>query len=387
MNGVLVVSEVALALALLVGAGLLTRSFASFYRWNPGIDRDHILVVSNFSNPGDYQTTQSLLNLYRTLDAEILALPGVRAVGRTSAGPLFGGNEGDQVFPGEEAGSTGRGIHVRWFDVSPGYFESMGIRLVDGRAFTNQDDETAPLRVMINETLARLLWPGESPLGRLIWGQMLDTSFEVVGVVADVPPLDPDASVEAEMYWPQAQAIRPFTWFTVRTEGDPATVSGLLADRIRSVDRNLQVGEVRGYDALVARRLVQPRFNMLLIGIFSGVAVILAAVGIYGVVSRSVAARVREIGIRVALGAPQKKVLAEVMGSSLGLAGVGVGVGLVLALILSRFIRSLLHGIVPTDPLTYATVALGLFGVAVLASFIPAAGATRVSPMESLKGE
>jgi len=387
MNRILVVSEVALALALLVGAGLLTRSFASFYQWNPGIHRDHLLVVSNFANPGDYRTRASIVNLYRTLDAELEALPGVRAVGRTSAGPLFGGREGEQVFRGEEAGSTGGGLHARWYDVSPGYFESMGIPLVMGRGFTNQDDERAPAMAIINETLARRLWPGENPLGRVIWGELHDASWEVVGVVADVPPLDPDAPVDPEMYWPQAQYTRPVTHFTIRTEGDPATLRGLVADRIKSVDPNLQVGEIRDYDQLVARRLVQPRFNMFLIGIFSGVAMILAAVGIYGVVSRSVAARVREMGIRIALGAPRGKVLGEVMKGSLAMSGLGVGLGLVLALVLSRFIQSLLHGILPTDPLTYGTVALALFGVAALASFIPALGATRVSPMKSLREE
>ncbi len=387
MNGILVVSEVALALALLVGAGLLTRSFASFYQWDPGIDREHLLVFSNFANPGDYRDSEAIVNLYRTLDAELASLPGVRAVGRSSAGPLFGGNEGEQVFPGESAGSTGRGIHARWYDVSPGYFESLGIPLLMGRGFTNQDDRNAPRIALINETMARRMWPGENPLGRVIWGELHDVSWEVVGVVADVQPLDPDAPVDSEMYWPQAQYTRPFTHFTVRTEGDPATVRGLVVDRVKSVDPNLQVGPVQDYDELVARRLVQPRFNMLLIGIFSGVAMILAAVGIYGVVSRSVAARTREMGIRVALGAPRTQVLAEVMKGSLWMAAMGVGVGLVLALFLSRFIRSLLHGIVPTDPLTYGTVALGLFAVAVLASLIPAVVATRVSPMESLREE
>jgi len=387
MNGILVVSEVALALALLVGAGLLTRSFASFYRWNPGIDREHLLVVSTFANTGDYDTREAIVNLYRNLDEELASLPGVRAVGRTSAGPLFGGREGQQVFPEGQAASTEQGIQARWYDVSPGYFESLGVPLVTGRMLTPRDDESAPSVAVINQALAERLWPGENPLGRVIWGELHNYSWEVVGVVANVPPLDPDAPVDPEMYWPQAQRPRPVTFFTIRTSVDPASVQGLVANRIKSVDPNLQVGQVRGYDELVNRYLVQPRFNMLLIGIFSGVAMILAAVGIYGVVSRSVAARTREIGIRVALGAPGTRVLREVMKNSLGMAGAGVGAGLVLALFMSRFIRSLLHGIVPTDPLTYATVALGLFGVAALASFIPAFGAARVSPMESLREE
>lgn len=386
-NGVLVISEVALALALLVGAGLLTRSFASFYRWDPGIDQEHLLIASISANTGAYQSREAIINLYRNLDEQLATLPGVRSVGRTSAGPLFGGWEPDQILPAEERGSGGQGHQARWYDISPGYFETLGVPLLMGRNFTTEDDEEAPQVTIVNQTLADLLWPGENPLGRNVWLEMHDDTREVVGVVADIPPLDPDASVEPEMFWPQAQYARPVTFFVIRTEGDPATVRGLIEDRIKEVDPNLQLRAVRSYDELLARYLVQPRFNMLLIAIFSGVAMVLAAVGIYGVVSRSVVARTREIGIRIALGAPRTRVMREIVGGSVGLAGAGIGVGLVLALILSRFIRSLLHGVVPNDPLTYGVVALTLFGVAVLASLIPAAMAARVSPMESLRGE
>jgi predicted permease len=387
LNGALVISEVAVALALLVGAGLLTRSFASFFRWNPGIDREHLLIVSNSSSTGAYQSGEAIINLYRTLDEHLASLPGVRSVARASAGPLFGGWEPDQVLPAEQAGATGQGHRARWYDISPGYFETLGIPLLLGRAFTREDGEDAPQVLIVNETLADLLWPGENPLGRSIWLEFHDGTREVVGVVADVPPLDPDAPVEPEMFWPQAQYVRPFTYFLIRTEGDPSTVRGLVADRIREVDPNLQVGRVSTYDELLARQLVGPRFNMLLIAIFSGVALVLAAVGIFGVVSRSVAARTREIGIRIALGARRGEVLTEVVGGSVVLAAVGVGLGVGMALVLTRFIRSMLHGVVATDPLTYLTVSLGLFGVALLASLIPAFGATRVNPVESLQGE
>ncbi len=387
LNGILVISEVALALALLIGAGLLTRSFASFFQWDPGIDQGHLLVVSNSSSTGTYQTDEDVIVLYRTLDEQLAALPGVRSVGRTSAGPLFGGWEADQVLPGEQAGQTGQAQRARWYDVSPDYHQTLGVPLLRGRGFSSDDDMAAPQVVVVNQTLADLLWPGQDPLGRTIWSEMHDQIREVVGVVADVPPLNPDAMVEPEMYWPQAQYTRPFTYFVLRTEGDPGTVRGLVEDRIKTVDPKLQVGTVLDYRELLARRLVQPRFNMLLIAIFSSVALILAAVGIYGVVSRSVATRTREIGIRIALGAQRTVVLKEVVGGSMTLAAFGIGVGLILALVLSRFIRSLLHGVVPTDPLTYLTLALGLFLVAFAASLIPAFGATRLNPVESLRGE
>ncbi|MFC1575173.1 ADOP family duplicated permease [Gemmatimonadota bacterium] len=386
-NGILVVSEVALALSLLVGAGLLTRSFASFFRWDPGIDREHLLIVSLSSSTGAYQGGAAITNLYRTLDEELLALPGVRAVGRTSAGPLFGGYEPDQIYPAEEAGTGGPGRQARWFDISPGYFGALGIPILRGRGFSPDDGPEAPQVVVVNQTLADQLWPGEDPIGKSIWMEMHDGTREVIGVVADVPPLDPDASVDAEMFWPQAQYTRPFTYFAIRTEGDPSVVRSQVVDRIKGVDPDLQPGTVRDYRELLNGRLVQPRFNMLLTGIFSVVAAILAAVGIYGVVSRSVAARTREIGIRIAMGAPRVKVLTQVVGGSMALCGAGVGLGLVLAFVLSRFIRSLLHGVAPTDPLTYGSVAMGLFIVAVAASLVPAVSASRVDPMDSLRGE
>ena len=387
MTGALIVSEVALALALLVGAGLLTRSFAAFYRWEPGIDREHLLVFSTSVMTGAYQGRDAILGIYRTLDEELGSLPGVRSVGRTSAGPLFGGFEPDLILPGERAGSGDTGIQARWFDVSPDYFETLGVPVLQGRGFGLDDDGDATMVMVINETLANRLWPGEDPIGRSIWLEMHDGVREVIGVVRDIPPLNPDGTTDPEMYWPQAQYTRPVCFFVVRTEGDPVPLQRQVVERIEAVDPNIQVGAVQTYDALLARRLVQPRFNMALLGIFSAVALVLAAVGIFGVVSRSVAARTREIGIRIALGARRKTVVQQVVRQSVTLVAVGVGAGLALALILSRFIRSFLHGVVPTDPITYGSVSLILFGVAVLASLIPALSASRVDPIESLREE
>lgn len=387
MNGILVVSEVALALALLVGAGLLTRSFASYYQWNPGIDQDHLLVFSTSVATGSYQGDEAVIGIYRTLDQEIIGLPGVTHVGRSSAGPLFGGFEPDLVLRSEDAGSGDPGIQARWYDTSPSFLGTLGVPVLRGRTFTTDDNGDTPMVVVINETLANRLWPGEDPVGRGIWMEMHDGLREVIGVVGDIPPLDPDAAVDPEMYWPQAQYTRPFTYFMVRAEGDPLPLQRQIVDRIESVDPDIQVGTMWNYDSLLARRLVQPRFNMLLIGIFSAVALILAGVGIYGVVSRSVAARGREIGIRIALGARRSKVVKQVVGQSVAMVGTGVALGLILALILSRFIRSFLHGVVPTDPLTYSSVALILFGVAVIASVVPAITASRVDPMDALREE
>jgi putative ABC transport system permease protein len=263
----------------------------------------------------------------------------------------------------------------------------MGIPVLRGRGLAAEDNMEAPMVAVVNETLANRLWPGEDPLGREIWLDLHDGTRQVVGVVADVPPLNPDASPRPEMYWPQAQYTRPFSYFVIRTEGDPSTIQGLIADRIHAVDPDIQVGRVMDYDGLVSQRLVQPKFNMLLISIFSAVALVLAGIGIYGVVSRSVASRTREIGIRIALGAKRARVVKEVVSQSAGMVGVGVLLGLGLALILSRFIRGFLHGVVPTDPLTYSSVALGLFAVAILASLVPALTASRVDPMDSLREE
>jgi predicted permease len=385
-NEALVVTEVALALALLVAAGLLVRSFASFHRWDPGFQREHLLTVSLTATTGAYESREAILNLYRTLDQELEALPGVESVARSSAGPLFGGWEPDRVLPEERAGEEG-GIQARWYDVSPAYFETLGIPVVRGRGFTPDDGMDGPPVVVVNETLARLLWPGENPVGRKLRLEMHDATREVLGVVADVPPVDPDAPVEPEMFWPQAGYTRPVTFFVIRTEGDPTGLREVVVNRIQEVDPDLQTGIVRSFDDLMDRRLVEPRFNMLLITIFGGVALILAAVGIYGVVSRSVASRTREIGIRIALGAPRRRVLTNVVAGSMALTGIGVGVGLLVAFALSRFIAGLLHGVPPTDPATYSAVALGLIAVAFFASLLPALGASRVDPMTSLREE
>jgi putative ABC transport system permease protein len=386
-NGFLVVSEVALALALLVGAGLLTRSFLAFHQWDPGIDQDHLLVFSTTVTTGSYDTRDAVLNVYRSIGEEMSALPGVRSVARASAGPLFGGFEPDQVYPAEEAGTEGMGHQARWYDVSTDYFSTLGIPTLRGRGLTSQDNAEAPMVVVVNETLANRLWPGEDPIGREVWLEMHDGVREVVGVVADVPPLDPDAAVDPEMYWPQAQYTRPFSYFILRTEGDPDLLKPLIADRIHSLDPDIQVGTLFDYESLLGRRLVQPRFNMFLLAIFSGVALVLAGIGIYGVVSRAVASRTREIGIRIALGAGRSQVVGQVVGQSVGIAGLGLILGLALALALSRFIRGFLHGVVPTDPITYGSVTVLLFGVAVLASLVPAVTASRVDPMESLREE
>lgn len=386
-NGILVISEVALALALLTGAGLLTRSFTAFSRWDPGIDKDHLLTASAWVSGGSYPSTEAVIGLYRRLDEELLAIPGVRSVGRASSGPLFGGREPDQIFPAEEAGRGGTGLPARWYDVSPEYFRTMDIPLLRGRGLTPDDDMDAPMVMVVNETLAERLWPGEDPLGREVWLEMHDGTRQVVGVVADVEPLDPDALTEPEMYWPQAQYTRPVTFFVIRTEGDPSSLKGLIPDRIHSVDPDIQVGAVSGYDDLMSRQLRQPKFNMLLVGTFSAVALILAGIGIYGVVSRAVAARTREIGIRIALGAGRSSVVAQVVRQSATLAGIGVVLGLILALALSRFIQGFLRGVVATDALTYATTALMLFGVAGMASLLPALTASRVDPIESLREE
>ncbi|MFC1662305.1 FtsX-like permease family protein [Gemmatimonadota bacterium] len=388
VNGALVIAEVALALTLLVGAGLLTRSFASFFRWEPGIDRDHILTLSVTATTSEYRgDPEAIIRLYRTIEEQVGSLPGVRGIGRASAGPLFGGWEPDQIHPGPQAGEVGSGRPVRWYDIGPGYFDALGVPILAGRDFSIDDDMEAPRVALVNQSLANRLWPGESPLGKTVWLEMNEIAREVVGVVADIPPLDPDAPVESEIFWPQAQYTRPFSHFVIRTEGDPTGLERPVVDRIKEIDPKIQVGTVWNYRSLLNRRLVQPRFNMLLIGIFSGVAMVLAAVGIFGVVSRSVAARTREIGIRIALGSPRGRVLSEVVGSSMALTGVGVALGLVLALLLSQSIRTLLHGVVPTDPLSYFTVAAGLLAVAFLASLFPALAASRVDPMESLREE
>jgi putative ABC transport system permease protein len=388
IRSVLVATEVALAVVLLVGAGLLLRSFAQLLDWQPGFDRSNLLMVSVFSSPAKYPQGRQVAQLHQRAVAELTQLPGVLSASATSAGPLFGG-DGEQEFriEGRPEPPAGQKPVVAWFDIEPSYFRTLGIPFLEGRDFNERDTRDTPTVGIINETMARRHWPGTSPIGQRVHMGASQVTLEIVGVVSDVRPFRPDTVPQPEIYWPHQQMPRWAIHMVVRTSGDPTAVIPAVRTRLGQLDPEMELGRFFTMSDLVDRQLVNPRFNMMLLGIFALVAAAVAMVGVYGVMAFLVAQRTREIGVRMALGALPQDVFRMILGHGGRLALAGIATGLAAALGLAGLIRSLLIGITPSDPLTFAGVAALLLAVALLACWIPARRATRVDPMVALRYE
>jgi predicted permease len=380
----LVVGELALAVALVAGAGLFTRSFVTLTMWRPGFEREHLLTFSTFAPTATYSTRASLVSLLSRVEAELASVPGVTSVGSASAGPLFGGRETWELGY-ESHGRPLRGS-VRWFDASPGFFRTLGVPVVRGRSLSETDAIGGPAVGVVNETLARRFWPDENPIGKtLTFAVGKETEvFTVVGVVRDVPSLRPDEPVDAQLYWSNRQNPRPFTYFLVRTSVPPAGVAAAITARMKAVDRDLEARGIETLPEQMSRALTTPRFTMLLVTGFGAAALILAAIGTYGLLSYVVSQRRREIGIRLALGARPGQVLRSVVRRAVTLASAGVCVGLAATLIGGRAIRSLVVGVPWYDPATLAASACILLAVAAVAALVPALRASRVDPLTTL---
>ena len=278
---------------------------------------------------------------------------------------------------------------VRWFDVSPGFFRTLGVALRQGRALDAHDVDGAPPVCLVNEALVRRYWPGLDPIGRTIVfpvGKERET-FTVVGVVADVPPVSPGVAVEPEMYWSNRQNPRPYTWVVVRTTAAPALLATVIRARVKEVDRDFGVSTVSTMPELLGRELNTPRFEMILLESFGLVALMLAAVGTYGLLAYLVTLRRREIGIRLAIGAPRARIVSDVLSRGLGLAGIGIAAGLLAFLALGRWVAALAPGVSMHDPLTMSATALVLIAVATVACAVPAVRAGRVDPALTLGAE
>jgi len=388
LRNALVISEVALAFLLLVGAGLLTRSFAGLLHWQPGFDAGHLVTIPAFSSQGKYPKAEQVGEAFARAASELRALPGVLTVGAGSAGPLFGG-DGDQEFQiaGRPLAPAGERPTAAWFDADHNYFQAFGIGLVRGRYFTVADRAGTPGVAIVNETLASRYWPGQDPIGQHIEMLLTKMNLEIVGVVRDVKPFRPGEVAKAEVYWPFAQFPRWGVQFIVRTSADPAAAIPALRARLEQFDPDMTVGQIRTMEQHVQRQLVDPRFNMTLAMIFAAVALATAAVGIYGVLAFSVVRRTQEIGVRMALGAARRDVCCLVIGQALQLALAGLAIGLLGALWLTRFLKDLLIGVAPQDPITFTVTAALFLAITVLACYVPARRATAVDPMVALHHE
>jgi len=386
LRSILVVSEVALALVLLIGAGLLTRSFVQLLRWEPGFDQSNLMVVWLLASDGKYSDAGQAVNVFRLGTEEVRSVPSVVSVSMTSAGPLFGGKEPDEfTIAGRPAPEPGRAPVALRYNIGPGYFRTLGVPVVRGREFTDADVRDAPPVAIVNETLARRHFPSEDPLGRQV--TMLGGPMTIVGVVADIEPFRMGDPVESEIYWPTSQRPRYATYLVIRTASDPTSVIRPIEQRLKALDPDMNVSSFRTMGSLVDRQLVSPRFNMMLMGVFGSVALLLAAIGIYGVISYSVAQRTREIGIRVALGANERDVIRSIVGRGMAPVIVGVALGLAAAFGVTRVLVSLLVGVRPTDPLTFVAIAAVLMLVALAACYLPARRAARVDAVDALRSE
>jgi len=395
IRGVLVAAEIAMAMLLLVGAGLLLRSFSRLQEVPPGFQADHLLVADLPLSLTAYSKPQQRFEFFDRLVARAKSLPGVRSAGAASFLPVSGGSGALHFnINGRPPKSPHDYTVTGYRTVTPNYFETLGMPLAQGRFFTAADTEKAPTVVVINSAMARTYFPGENPLGkRLQLGAIPESDvpwMEVVGVVGDVRQgldLDP----QAEMYLPYRQADQVLPVFqlsiVLRTATDPLLQAAALRSALGEIDPNQPLVRVRTMEENMAATVAQPRFRTWLIGIFAALALVLAGVGVYGVMSYTVTQRTSEIGIRVTLGAQPEDVFHIIVGEGLRLALAGVGAGILAALALTRLLRSFLYGVSAYDPLTFGGVALILTLVAVAASFFPARRATLVDPLVALRYE
>ena len=391
VRNLLVVSEIALSLVLLVGAGLLIRSFIRLQQFDLGFNPDN-LATMRIQLPGSkYREAAQVDAFYRQLLERIESVPGVQSVGAISA--LFlddTPNSTNFSIEGRPVPTGADAIEVPFDSVSPGYFRTMGIQLQAGREFDQREVSGAPPVVIINETFARRFFPDEDPLGkRFVYGGPGPDNpwITIVGVVGDMRRTGFDRPVRPETFLPHSQAPSGVLTVVARTASNPENLSGTLRSEVWAVDKDQSVFDLKTMDQTLSEMSSQRRFNMLLLGVFAALALTLAAVGIYGVMSYSVAQRTHEIGIRMALGARGTDVLGMVVKRGMVLVAAGIGVGLIGAIGLTRLMSSLLYGISATDPLTFVVIPFVLAAVALGACFVPARRATRVDPMIALRYE
>jgi putative ABC transport system permease protein len=386
VRGLLVASETALALVLLIGASLLIQSFLVLTRWEPGFERENLLTTWLLASSAKYETADQAEAVFQQAIDEVEALPSIESVGATSAGPLFGGKEPDEILiEGRPVPPAGERPVAQWYDVSPNYFRTLGLPMLRGRDFTLTDRRRSSPVAIVNETLARRFWDDRNPIGDRI--RVRDRMMTIVGVVGDVQPFRPGDAIQPEVYWPKQQAPRYATYLVIRTEGDPSNVTHSVQDRLKQLDPDMGVSRMTTMEELIDRRLVSPRFHMLLMGSFGLVALVLAVIGTYGVITYSVSRQTRELGIRLALGARAADIVRSVVQRGMAPTLLGVVLGLAGAVFLTRFLSSYVFGVRSTDLPTYLGVALILSFVALLACIIPARRATRISTMDSLRYE
>ncbi len=387
LRSLLIASEFALALMLLVGAGLMIRSFVALQAIEPGFDSSRLISMVVSVEGTQEAEPHRKVAFYRQLLQRVRGLPNVQSASAINHLPLAGDLWGwPFAIEGRPKPRPGEAPIAVYRIVQPGYFSAMRIPLLRGRDITDQDAPSAPGVVVVNEQLAKECWPGEDPIGKRI--SLDGRSWTVVGMVQNAKQHDWAITPGKEVYLSYLQnAASTYLTLVVRTSVNPVAMAPTLQETIWSLDRNVTISEVQTMDQVVSEATATPRFNLILLGAFASVALVLAVVGIYGVMSYSVSRRTQEIGIRMALGADRANVLRLVVGQGMILVLAGASVGLVGAFGLTRLMTKLLYGVEPTDPVTFVVVPLVLGVVAFAATYIPARRATRIDPLVALRYE
>jgi len=390
LRGLLVVAEVALSLVLLVSAGLLTRSFLQLLKTDPGFNPDSLLTMNLVLPVAKYKEELQRSDFYSELVRRVEALPGVTSAALVNHLPLGGSNSSTSfLVEGLPEPPPGQAFDGRYRVCSPGYFQTMGIAVLKGRSFTDQDKAGAPLVVIVNETLARRYWPNTDPIGkrmRYTGPPEQNPWMQVVGVVQDVKH-ELNLAVTPDFYVPHAQDAWQSMVLVAKTKVEPAAMAAPIRQQVWAIDKDQPVFDVRTMGEVRAISLALYSFSSVMLAIFAGVALVLAAIGIYGVMAYAVTQRTHEIGIRMALGARAADVLKLVVRNGMTLAVIGVLLGLAGSWALTRYMSSLLVGVSATDVWTLTVVSLSLLGVALLACYIPARRATKVDPLVALRYE
>ncbi|MCI0489536.1 MAG: ABC transporter permease [Blastocatellia bacterium] len=393
----LVVAEIALALVLLAGAGLLLRSFARLLDVAPGFDTKNLLTMSVSALGPNYEEDAQVLNFHREALRRIEALPGVEAVGLVSNLPFSGNYDRSGMLIEEKPiANTADAPSPERYGIDPGYLRAMRIPLLRGRECTWQDNADAPLVVLINQSLAERFWPGEDPLGKRIkLGGEEGPWRTIVGIVGNVKHLSLDSPLTWQVYLPHAQWTGSFVYLTVRaskdedffSSKDTSTLLAAVRNEVWTVDKDQPVYDMATMEQLLSKSVAERRFTLVLTALFAALALVMASVGVYGVMSFSVGQRTQEIGIRQALGAQSKDIFVLVIRQGLMLTSFGVALGLASAFALTRFLESALYEVSATDPVTLVVISLLLASVAIVACYIPARRAARVDPMVALRYE
>jgi putative ABC transport system permease protein len=387
----LIVSEVAVALLLSVGAGLMIKSFMRLQQVSPGFEPNNLLTM-NISLPRQkYKEPQQANAFFDQVAEHIKTVPGVKSVGGTDPLPFSNSNATTSFFiEGAPAVPLADRPEVGQRSVTPAYFETMGVPVLKGRSFTAQDRDNTPQVIVVNEALASRYWPNQDVIGKRL-GFEKDPSKqswrEIVGVVGNVKHFGLDAEAKPEVYFPYQQSPRNFMTVVVRTSSDPVSMIPAIRGQVFAIDKDQPVFDIMTMDQRLTKSVASSRFVMLLLGSFSVLALGLAAVGLYGAMSYLVTQRTQELGLRMALGASRTDVFKLVVGKGMSLALIGIAIGLVASLALTRVMRSLLFEVTPTDVLTFVIVPVVLLTVTLLACYIPARRATNVDPLTSLRYE